>query len=117
AAQRIIVMELYIVYPKGQILDVMDALMAAVQRGVECHILADSVGSFSFFNSKQHRLLEEAGVFVHQWLPVGLFKTLIKRSDLRNHHKNVVIDEHIDYIGNFNLVDPKLFKQNKNVRQ
>lgn len=117
AAQRIILMEFYIIYPKGQILDVMDALMAAVQRGVECHILADSVGSFSFFNSKQHRMLEEAGVFVHQSLPVGLFKTLFKRSDLRNHRKIIVIDEHIGYIGSFNLVDPKFFKQNKNVGQ
>ena len=117
AAQRIILMEFYIIYPKGQILEVMDALMAAVQRGVECHILADSVGSFSFFNSKQHRILEEAGVFVHQSLPVGLFKTLFKRSDLRNHRKIIVIDEHIGYIGSFNLVDPKFFKQNKNVGQ
>ncbi|WP_296245222.1 MULTISPECIES: cardiolipin synthase [unclassified Psychrobacter] len=117
AAQRIILMEFYIVYPKGQIIEVMDALMAAVQRGVECHILADSVGSFSFFNSKPHRMLEEAGVFVHQSLPVGLFKTLFKRSDLRNHRKIIVIDEHIGYIGSFNLVDPKFFKQNKNVGQ
>jgi cardiolipin synthase len=117
AAQRIILMEFYIIYPKGQILEVMEALMAAAQRGVECHILADSVGSFSFFNSKQHRMLEEAGVFVHQSLPVGLFKTLFKRSDLRNHRKIIVIDEHIGYIGSFNLVDPKFFKQNKNVGQ
>ena len=116
-AQRIILMEFYIVYPKGQVLEVIAALAAAAQRGVECHILADSVGSFSFFNSQAHRTLERAGVFVHQSLPVGLFKTLFKRSDLRNHRKIVVIDEHIGYIGSFNLVDPKFFKQNKNVGQ
>ena len=116
-AQRIILMEFYIVYPKGQVLEVIAALAAAAQRGVECHILADSVGSFSFFNSSAHRTLERAGVFVHQSLPVGLFKTLFKRSDLRNHRKIVVIDEHIGYIGSFNLVDPKFFKQNKNVGQ
>lgn len=116
-AQRIILMEFYIVYPKGQVLEVIAALAAAAQRGVECHILADSVGSFSFFNSSTHRTLERAGVFVHQSLPVGLFKTLFKRSDLRNHRKIVVIDEHIGYIGSFNLVDPKFFKQNKNVGQ
>ncbi|WP_265087943.1 cardiolipin synthase [Psychrobacter vallis] len=116
-AQRIILMEFYIVYPKGQVLEVIEALAAAAQRGVECHILADSVGSFSFFNSQAHRTLERAGVFVHQSLPVGLFKTLFKRSDLRNHRKIVVIDEHIGYIGSFNLVDPRFFKQNKNVGQ
>ena len=115
AAQRSILMEFYIIYPKGQVLDVIESLMAAAQRGVECHILIDSVGSFSFFNSKAHRKLEKAGVFVHQSLPVGLFKTLFKRSDLRNHRKIVVIDGYIGYIGSFNLVDPKFFKQNKDV--
>ncbi|MGO1687155.1 MAG: phospholipase D-like domain-containing protein, partial [Psychrobacter sp.] len=36
---------------------------------------------------------------------------------VRNHRKIVVIDEHIGYMGSFNLVDPKFFKQNKNVGQ
>ena len=116
-AQRSILMEFYIIYPKGQVQDVIQALMAAAQRGVECHILIDSVGSFSFFNSAEHHQLERAGVFVHQSLPVGLFKTLFKRSDLRNHRKIVVIDEHVGYIGSFNLVDPKFFKQDKAVGQ
>lgn len=113
AAQSIILMEFYIVYPKGQVLEVIEALSAAAQRGIECHILADSVGSFSFFNSSAHRTLEKAGVFVHQSLPVGLFKTLFKRSDLRNHRKIVVIDEHIGYIGSFNLVDPRFLNKIK----
>ena len=117
AAQRIVLMEFYIVYPKGQVWEVIEALAVAAQRGVECHILADSVGSLSFINSKAYRTLEKAGVYVHQSLPVGLFKTLFKRSDLRNHRKMVVIDEHIGYIGSFNLVDPRFFKQNKNVGQ
>jgi len=117
AAQRTILMEFYIIYPKGQVLNVIQALMAAAQRGVECHLLIDSVGSFSFFNSAEHRDLERAGVFVHQSLPVGLFKTLFKRSDLRNHRKIMVIDEYIGYIGSFNLVDPKFFKQDKDVGQ
>ncbi|MGO3282141.1 MAG: cardiolipin synthase [Psychrobacter sp.] len=116
-AQYTILMEFYIIYPKGQVLEVIEALSAAAQRGVECHILADSVGSFSFLNSSEHDALERAGVFVHQSLPVGLFKTLFKRSDVRNHRKIVVIDEHIGYMGSFNLVDPKFFKQNKNVGQ
>ena len=116
-AQRTVLMEFYILYPKGQVLEVIEALMAAARRGVECHILIDSVGSFSFFNSDAHKALEVAGVFVHQSLPVGLFKTLFQRSDLRNHRKMVVIDEYVGYIGSFNLVDPKFFKQDKAVGQ
>ena len=116
-ARRSILIEFYIIYPKGQVLEVLNAIMAAAQRGVECHILVDSVGSFSFFNSPEHRALERAGVLVHQSLPVGLFKTLFKRSDLRNHRKIVVIDENIGYTGSFNLIDPKFFKQDKKVGQ
>ena len=116
-AERTVLMEFYILYPKGEVIEVIRALSAAAERGVECHILIDSVGSFSFFNSEAHRQLEKAGVFVHQSLPVGLFKTLFQRSDLRNHRKIVVIDEHVGYIGSFNLVDPKFFKQDKAVGQ
>ncbi|MGP4714573.1 MULTISPECIES: cardiolipin synthase [unclassified Psychrobacter] len=116
-AQRTILLEFYIIYPKGQVLDIIQALVSAAKRGVECHILADSVGSFRFFNSTEHKLLEQAGVFVHQSLPVGLFKTLFVRSDLRNHRKMVAIDEYIGYIGSFNLVDPAFFKQDKGVGQ
>lgn len=116
-AAHTIYMEFYIIYPKGQVLEVLQALMSAAKRGIECHILADSVGSLSFFNRKEHQALEEAGVFVHQSLPVGLFKTLFKRSDLRNHRKIIVIDEYIGYTGSFNLIDPKFFKQDKNVGQ
>ncbi|MDN5566596.1 MAG: cardiolipin synthase [Psychrobacter sp.] len=116
-ARRSILIEFYIIYPKGQVLEVLAAIAAAAQRGVECHILADSVGSFSFFNSSEYKALERAGVLVHQSLPVGLFKTLFKRSDLRNHRKIVVIDENIGYTGSFNLIDPKFFKQDKKVGQ
>ena len=112
-----IYMEFYIIYPKGQVLEVLEALMSAARRGVDCHILADSVGSLSFLNHQSHKALQQAGVFVHQSLPVGLFKTLFKRSDLRNHRKIIVIDDYIGYIGSFNLVDPTFFKQDKNVGQ
>jgi cardiolipin synthase len=116
-AAHTIYMEFYIIYPRGQVLEVLQALMSAARRGVECHILADSVGSLGFFNRKHQEALENAGVFVYQSLPVGLLKTLFKRSDLRNHRKIIVIDEYIGYTGSFNLVDPNYFKQDKNVGQ
>lgn len=116
-AKHTIFIEFYIIYPKGRVLDVLQALMSAAERGVECHVLADSVGSFNFFGSLEYQELERAGVFVYQSLPVGLLKTFFKRSDLRNHRKIVVIDEYIGYTGSFNLVDPQFFKQDKNVGQ
>ena len=116
-ASALILMEFYIIYPKGRVQEVFQALIEAVERGVECQILADSVGSFSFFTDDWYEKLVEAGVIIHQSLPVGLFKTLFKRSDLRNHRKIVVIDDDIGYTGSFNLVDPEFFKQDKAVGQ
>ncbi|WP_019673992.1 phospholipase D-like domain-containing protein [Psychrobacter lutiphocae] len=116
-AHSLIVMEFYIIYPKGRVQQVFQALIAAAKRGVECQILADSVGSFSFFSDAWHTRLITAGIIIHQSLPVGLFKTLFKRTDLRNHRKIVVIDDDIGYTGSFNLVDPEFFKQDKDVGQ
>lgn len=116
-AQSLILMEFYIIFPKGRVQDVFTALLHAANRGVECQILADSVGSFSFFTDDWFEVLTEAGVVIHQSLPVGLFKTLFKRSDLRNHRKIVVIDEYIGYTGSFNLVDSQFFKQDQGVGQ
>ncbi|WP_227526205.1 phospholipase D-like domain-containing protein [Psychrobacter sp. FDAARGOS_221] len=116
-ASSLIVMEFYIIYPKGRVQQVFQALINAAKRGVECQILADSVGSFIFFSDEWHTKLSEAGIIIHQSLPVGLFKTLFKRTDLRNHRKIVVIDDNIGYTGSFNLVDPEFFKQDKDVGQ
>lgn len=116
-AQHILLLEFYIIYPQGRVLEVFETLKQAVKRGVDCHILADSVGSFSFFNSHNYKDLLKSGISVHQSLPVGLFKTLFKRSDLRNHRKIFIIDDQIGYTGSFNLVDPRYFKQDAHVGQ
>ncbi|MDO5651149.1 MAG: cardiolipin synthase [Moraxella sp.] len=115
-AKTMILMEFYIVHPKGRVLEIFDALTQAAVRGVECHLLADSVGSVDFLK-KHAKILENAGIKVHESLPVGLFKTLFERIDLRNHRKIVAIDEKIGYTGSFNLVDPRFFKQDAGVGQ
>ena len=47
---------------KGQ--RVADALMRAAQRGVECRLLVDAVGSKRFFRSPLRREMQAAGVRV-----------------------------------------------------
>ena len=77
--------------------------------------MADAVGSRSFFESDWVEILRQAGVEVHTSLPVGIWRTLFTRTDLRNHRKILVIDSKIGYTGSFNLVDPRYFKQNSGV--
>ena len=105
----------YIIEPQGRIEELLDELLAAAGRGVDCAVLADAVGSRSFFESGWPEKLKAAGVEVHASLPVGVLKTFFVRSDLRNHRKILVVDGHIGYTGSFNLVDPRLFKQDSGV--
>ena len=51
-----------------------------------------------------------AGVTVATALPVGLWRSLVARGDLRLHRKIVVIDGELGYTGSLNLVDPRHFK-------
>nr|WP_312385344.1 phospholipase D-like domain-containing protein [Moraxella sp. CTOTU47579] len=115
AANTMILLEFYIVSPQGRVIELLEALMAATQRGVSVHLLADSVGSHAFFRSSWVQKLRDADVFVHESLPVGLFKTIVKRIDIRNHRKLAIFDSCYGYTGSFNLIDPDFFKQNEHV--
>lgn len=114
-AKHTILLEFYIIEVQGRVELVIDALIRAVNRGVACQLLLDSVGSHAFLRSKQRERMERAGIQIYQSLSVNLFTTLIKRSDIRNHRKLAVFDNQFGYIGSFNLVDPNFFKQSAKV--
>ena len=114
-AQQSCLLAFYIIEPQGKIETLLDAVIAASNRGVDCMILADAVGSKNFFDSDWVAKLRRAGVEVHAALPVGLWRTLFTRADLRNHRKILIVDKKIGYTGSFNLVDPRFFKQNAGV--
>ena len=114
-AQQSCLLAFYIIEPQGRIETLLNAVMAASKRGVDCMILADAVGSKNFFGSEWVGTLRRAGVEVHAALPVGVWRTLFTRSDLRNHRKILIVDKKIGYTGSFNLVDPRFFKQGAGV--
>ncbi|MEH6453616.1 MAG: cardiolipin synthase [Psychromonas sp.] len=105
----------YICNEGGLVDDVLDALIRASQRGVTCKLLLDSVGSRDFFKSEQPRRLRNAGIEVVEALPVGAFRLLFQRQDLRQHRKLVCIDQKVAYTGSMNLVDPAFFNKEKGV--
>ncbi|GLS89660.1 cardiolipin synthase A [Psychromonas marina] len=107
----------YICNEGGLVDPLLDALMAAAQRGVECKLLLDSVGSNAFFKGKKPKQLREAGIEVVEALPVGAFRLLFQRQDLRMHRKLVCIDDDVAYTGSMNLVDPAYFKTDQGVGQ
>ncbi len=82
---------------------VSDALLRARQRNVECRVLVDDVGSWSFSGAMAAEL-RAAGVEVAACLPVGLMRRRLARIDLRNHRKLAVIDGQIAWTGSQNIV-------------
>lgn len=110
-------LEFYIWHPGGMADDLSVALMRAAERGVQCKILLDSIGSDDFLKSEQAKRFHEKGIEITEALPAGFFRALFVRIDLRNHRKLAIIDNKIGYTGSQNLVDPRYFKQDEDIGQ
>ncbi len=115
AAQHTVHLCFYIWHAGGRVIEIVDALVRAARRGVQCRVLADAMGSKDFFASDLVNQLRDAGVFFTAALSTGLLRALVARTDLRNHRKIAVIDDRVAYAGSQNLVDPRFFKQTAGV--
>lgn len=116
-AQDTIDMVFYIWQSGGLVDQVAEALMGATRRGVRCRLMLDSAGSIDFFRSPYPALMRASGVNVVEALHVSLLRVFLRRMDLRQHRKMVLIDNHISYTGSMNMVDPRFFKQDAGVGQ
>lgn len=74
---------------------VMNALIAAANRGVEVRLLIDAVGSK--VKHKDIKRMEEAGVIVKQYRPLWTFR--LHRVSQRTHRKVMVVDGRVAYTG------------------
>ena len=83
---------------------VIDALLKAAERGVDCKVLMDALGSRRWSHAVIDRLTG-GGVQVARALPVSFFRRRSARADLRNHRKIAIIDASTGYIGSQNIID------------
>ncbi|NIF21917.1 cardiolipin synthase [Candidatus Pantoea multigeneris] len=116
-ARHNIEMVFYIWQPGGLADEVAQTLMGAARRGVHCRLMLDSAGSVAFFRSPWPMLMRSAGIEVVEALQVSVLRVFLRRMDLRQHRKVVLIDNYIAYTGSMNLVDPRYFKQDAGVGQ
>jgi cardiolipin synthase len=114
-AKKFCHLEFYIWTEGGKADEVGAALLRASGRGVTCRVLLDAMGSANFLKGHLLEQLKAGGVEVAFALPVSSFSVFKVRPDLRLHRKIVVIDDTAGYTGSFNLVDPRLFKQDAGV--
>lgn len=109
AARETVHLGFYIWLADGNGLRIRDALIRAAARGIRVRVLADALGSRTFIRSPHWRALREAGIDARVAMPVGgLIWTLIRgRVDLRNHRKQLIVDNRIAWCGSQNLADPE----------
>ena len=115
AAQRYIHIEYFMFANDSVGAPVVDALIRAHERGVQCRVLIDHLGNL-LFSGPVVRRLRAAGIIVHHMLPINPFYNQWNRPDLRNHRKIVVIDGIIGYTGSHNLIEDTYHKSS-NVRK
>lgn len=84
-----------------------EALARAKARGVTVRFLVDHHGMRTIPGHKAFRKrLDDMGILWHQMLPFAPLSGQIRRPDLRNHRKILVIDGREAYVGSHNLVAP-----------
>jgi cardiolipin synthase len=103
-AENHVHLQFYIFGDDATTAKVIEALGRAVKRGVECRVLADSIGSRRPLRTLIPKLTA-LGVAIHGMLPVKLIPWKMSRLDLRIHRKIAVIDGRIGYTGSQNLIE------------
>ena len=114
-ASTSVLMEFYIWSEGGAADEILEAVIRAASRGVQCLLLIDGLGARPWWKGTQPQRLRDAGVQLRPALPTGLLRTLIGRTDLRLHRKVIVVDGAVAWTGSMNLVDPRYFKQGAGV--
>jgi cardiolipin synthase len=90
-------------------LKMKDAFIRAAARGVKVRLLADALGSRRLIRSDHWKELREADCEALVALPVGnpLWTAIRGRVDLRNHRKQLIVDNRIAWCGSQNAADPE----------
>jgi cardiolipin synthase A/B len=88
------------------------ALAAARKRGVTVRLLFDHIGSrgLSGYDEMLEKL-DAADIDWHPMLPFEILKRNIRRPDLRNHRKILVIDGLVGFAGSQNMIEPGYHKE------
>lgn len=82
------------------------ALAAAAERGVQVRLLFDHLGSRGIPGYKDMlERLRSTGIEWHRMLPIAPLKGVVRRPDLRNHRKLLVVDGRVAFTGSLNLVE------------
>ncbi len=88
-----------------------EALVRAADRGVSVRFLFDHLGSRGIPVYKEMLArLEGTGIEWHRMMPLDPLRGRVRRPDLRNHRKILVVDGVLGFAGSQNLIEPSYNK-------
>ena len=106
-AERFVHVEFYISAWDDLTAPFFQSLAAAAERGVDVRFLFDHLGSRGIPGYKEFvARLEATKIRWAPMLPIRPFKGDIRRPDLRNHRKILVVDGRVAFTGSQNLTEP-----------
>ena len=111
-AQHFVHAQFYITAWDSMTAPFFDALVRATARGVTVRLLFDYLGSKGIPGYRDMLTrLDETQIAWRALLPVGLRKGELRRPDLRNHRKILVVDGAEAFMGSQNLIEPGYDKE------
>ncbi len=106
AAERYVHVQFYISAWDEVTAPFFEELVRAVERGVAVRFLFDHLGSKGIpVYREMLRRLEGTGIQWAPMLPIRPFKGEVRRPDLRNHRKILVVDGRVAFSGSQNLIE------------
>lgn len=106
AASQSIHLETYIFEFSGMALLVADALVRAARRGLDVRLVIDGVGSPDI-PEDWRRVMEDSGLQLVQYAPLGRLGLLIPSRWRRLHRKLCVVDGRVGFCGGINIIDDR----------
>jgi len=107
AAQHQVWLATYIFDDQASAATVLDALVAAAQRGVQVHVVLDGFGSNSHLAALRPRLCS-AGVKLTVFRPLERWWHWLQPGQLRRlHQKLCVVDGEVGFVGGINMIDDR----------
>ena len=106
AAEHYVYVEFYITAWDDVTGPLLRALADAAERGVRVRMLFDHLGSRGIPGYKD--MLDKLGstsIEWHRMLPIAPLKGVVRRPDLRNHRKLLVVDGRVGFTGSLNLTE------------
>ncbi|MGH3336367.1 MAG: cardiolipin synthase [Nocardioides sp.] len=111
-AQHFVHVQFYITAWDSVTAPFFEALIRATERGVTVRLLFDYLGSKGIPGYKDMLTrLDETRIAWRAMLPIGLRKGQLRRPDLRNHRKILVVDGVVAFMGSQNLIEPGYNKE------